>query len=506
MCMTTHAAKGFDAIVVGTGFGGSVAAARLAQKGLSVLILERGPWWGPAHRERAERDRREFPRGLIGSRKLLRSLRIARSGNRRERVFNVDGLLEGHLFEHLNAITASGVGGGSHVYTNILDEPEPTFFDAYPAEISGDELHPYFERVRAMLRPAPVPGLPAKDQVFARALRAAGLPAPQRPELAIAWGDPDHPDRPQTVINPAGVKQSTSTYRSDVFVGCEDGSKTTLDLTYVPLALRHGAEIRPLCEVLAVGQSERGYWVQYRDHRSDQELREEAPRLVLAAGGLNTQRLLFAARDAHGSLPRIPARLGRRFSPNGDRVALLWKTALRSDFSLGPSVGALSKLFDEHGEYRFCMGQVAPPTQALPLFKRALRRSTFLFCMGRDASRGTIGFDGTGLITSMGRSLDPDLYDHIDRSMMEVARHYEPRRIFANTLSRRGAERLFTVHPLGGCSIGTSPEDGVTDHRGQVFGHPGLFVADGSLYPCAPGIAPSMTIAALAERQAELMQ
>jgi cholesterol oxidase len=128
-----------------------------------------------------------------------------------------------------------------------------------------------------------------------------------------------------------------------------------------------------------------------------------------------------------------------------------------------------------------------------------------LFCMGRDASTAITGFDGKGVITSARRSQDSALYDEIEDAITKVGRHYESRRMFLNFLSGRGPEGLFTVHPLGGCSIGWGPEEGFTNHRGEVFGHPGLFIADGSLYPKSPGIAPSMTIAALAERQAARM-
>lgn len=93
-------------------------------------MLERGPWWGPLQRERPEADRRELPRGLLGSRKLIRNLRVARGGSRSERTPHADGLLEAHRFEHLNTVTASGVGGGSHIYTAILEEPSAEFFDA----------------------------------------------------------------------------------------------------------------------------------------------------------------------------------------------------------------------------------------------------------------------------------------------------------------------------------------------------------------------------------------
>lgn len=493
----------FDAIVVGSGFGGSVCAGRLAEKGMRVLILERGPWWGPLNRVRPAEDRREFPRGIFGCRKLLRNLRLARKGRRSEWLFYRDGLLELHSFDHLNSITASGVGGGSHIYTNILEEPPAAFFDAYPEEITGEQMRPYFDRVRQMLRPAPVPEILEKDRVFTKAVHAAGLPAVVYPDLAIAWGK--DPGRSEKVTNAAGIDQFTTTYQSDVFVGCEDGSKTTLDLTYVPLALRHGATLRPLCEVLAIGRGDdaMGYRVRYRDHRDGRERFESAPRLILAAGGLNTQRLLFGARNGQGGLPGLPEALGRHFSPNADFVGLLWKTARREDFSRGPSVGAVSRT-----PHRFELGELGLPTHVLPLpgfLRQWLQRSTFLFCMGRDASRGKIDFDGTGLTTAVDRSIDPALYGEVEAAIRRVADYYGPRRLFINFLSGRGPEGLFTVHPLGGCSIGRHTGEGVTDHRGEVFGHPGLFVADGSLYPRSPGIAPSMTIAALAERQAELM-
>jgi cholesterol oxidase len=496
----------YDVIVVGSGFGGSVCAARLAERGMKVLILERGPWWGPLHRGRPSPDRRDLPRGPLGIRKLLRDLRVARHGRRFEKLFASDGLLEIHRFEHLDAFTASGVGGGSHIYTSILDEPDAAFFDAFPDEITRAEMHPYFERVRALMRPAPMPSPTTRYRIFEEAARAAGLPTPESPALAMVWGD--DPARPQQVVNAAGVTQSSSTLAGDVFVGCEDGSKTTLDLTYVPIALRHGAELRPLCEVLAVGADGRGYAVRYRDHRTGEERSESARRVVLAAGGLNTQRLLFAARDGHGGLPRLPASLGRRFSPNADFATFLWKTALLEDSSYGPSFSALSRIARD-GEHRFLIGEVGLPVQALPLpgmLRRRFRRSTLLFSMGRDASGGTVGFDGTGLTTSVGRANDPDLYAEMEDAAVRVARYYRPRRMIRNVLAGRGAEGLMTVHPLGGCSMGRSPDDGFTDHRGQVFGHDGLYVADGSLYPRSPGIAPSMTIAALAEREAALME
>lgn len=494
---------GYDVIVVGSGFGGAVVAARLAQRGMGVLVLERGPWWGPLNRHRPAAERREYPRGF-GARKLLRSVRSARRGRRAERLFHADGLLEHHLFDRLDVTTGSGVGGGSHIYTSILDEPPAGFFDAYPEPITGAVMRPYFERVRAMLRPAPTPERqrPERSQRFEAAVTAAGLPAPEHPLLAIAWGR--DPAQAESVMNAAGVEQRTSTGRVDCLVGCEDGSKTSLDLTYVPLALRHGAELRALCEVERVAAVEGGYEVGYLDHRRGERARERAPRLVLAAGGLNTQRLLFAARDRDRTLPHVSPMLGRRFSPNGDLMSLVWRARGLEDSARGPAFEAFSRVADG-GRYRFLLGEVGLPTEALPLpdvLRAWLRRSVVLLCMGRDASDGTIEFDGEGLTTAVGRELDPALYDEMQRAIDAVARHYEPRAV-VRWPRRPGG--LSSVHPLGGCAMADTPAQGVTDHRGEVFGHPNLHVADGSLYPRAPGIPPSLTIAALAERQAELI-
>jgi cholesterol oxidase len=495
----------FDAIIVGAGFGGSVCAARLAERGMRVLILERGPWWGPMNRHRPVAERREFPRGLCGARKLLRNVRFAGKGRRFEKLIYADGFLEIHRFDHLTTVTSSGVGGGSLHYTSVMEEPAAEFFDVYPDEITGAALHPYFQRVREVLRPAPVPDPPEKNRVFEDAVIAAGLSAVEYPDLAVAWGE--DPGRPEEVINAAGVRQTTSTYQGDVFVGCEDGSKISLDLTYIPIALQNGAELRPLCEVVAIGGGGNGYRIRYRDHRSGRTATEAARRLILAAGCLNTLRLLFAARDRRHGLPGLPATLGRRFSVNGDRESFLWRSRVLHDASWGTSFNAFTRVL-AGGRHRFLTGEVGLPVQGLPVprpLRGWLRRSTLLFGMGRDASTGTIGYDGRGVTTPLGRSFDSALFHAMESSAARIARHYRPRRFVPGFMAGRDPEGLFSVHPMGGCAMANSAEDGVTDHRGEVFGYPGLFVADGALYPRSPGIAPSMTIAALAERQAELM-
>ncbi len=506
----------FDVMIVGTGFGGSVTAARLAEGGMRVLMLERGPWWGPAG-EMLARDpaiRRAWPRGARGSHKFVRNVRVARGRFARELSLNADGLFELHRFERLLTATGSGVGGGSLVYANIMSQPGPEFFAAFPAEIDASEMAPHYQRVRTMLRPAPLPQRPDKNRAFEHVVEEAAGTHPTYPDLAIAWGE--DPSRPQRVVNAAGVTQSTCNHCGECLLGCPNTAKTTLDLTYVAAALQAGAQLRALSEVVAIGEVPRarggGYELRYVDRR-DKQRREHtvcASKLVLAAGTLNTLRLLFAARDRHRTLARLPMALGHGFSPNADLGSMfLAAGAHLHDSARGSACNAYLRV-PEHGDgpLRYLVGEVGLPLSALPLPRvvaRMLGTSGMLIAMGADASTGTFGFDGQFLRSDVGRELDPDIYDAIEADSAKIASAYRPKLSCINVPSGRGKRTIATVHPLGGAAIGNHPGDGVVDHRGEVFGHPGLFVADGSLYPRAPGIPPSMTIAALAERQATLM-
>lgn len=513
MGTAARGAHGWDAIVVGTGFGGAVVGARLAERGLNVLMLERGPWWGPFGATRADGRHRPFPRGPLGIRKLLRGVHIARGSRSVELTLHRDGLYDLHLFERLACAVASGVGGGSLVYTNMQVQPEDDFFDAFPEEITAQEMQPHFAAVRQMLRPRPVPAPPVKARAFERALAASTGGEATYPDLAIEF-DERRPGGTQAGgVPPVDAQRASAQglraeplpgHAGTCIIGCEDGSKTTLDSTYVALAERSGAQVRALSLVQAIGRGAQGYEVRFEDLASGATLVAGAPRLVLAAGTLGTLRLLLAARDRHRTLPDLPAALGRGFTPNADMAAVVHEAAGAVHSDEGPSISAYLQERDRQGRHRSLVAEVGLPLAGLPLpapARRRLSRSLVLFGMGRDRIAAEARLDGRGhLRIGASRLDDPEIFDDLQRRMRAIGDGYGARHVLTHAPYGHGSPSLVSVHPLGGAAIASGPQHGAVDHTGAVFGHPGLFVADGSLYPAPPGLPPSMTIAALAER------
>lgn len=486
-----------DVVVVGSGFAGGVVAARLAQRGMRVLVLERGIWHGPGGDDQSQ-PRREFPRGLTGVLRDVRSVRVARAGRSRELMLNPRGLFEIHRLGGLSTLTVSAVGGGSLVYF-LLVAPEDDFFEAYPDEITGEEMRRYFDRVRSVLRPAPLPELPEHNVVFEQVAKEAGVEEVRRADVSVVFGD--SPDRPQTIRNAVGVEQGTCTYLGECLF-CPRRAKTTIDLTYVPLALEKGAELRVLADVSAIERRGGQYRVTYQDRAAGRERHADAARVVLAAGALNTLRLLFLARDRHRTLPEISPALGRGFSANGDAFAMAWRTRRLTRSDSGPNGGGYYVRRDLQGRHRYVVVEVAPALggSRLPRFMRDwLGASTIVNTIGRDSADAQLELHGDGLGIRSGRDLDRRFFDEMHAELRRLAEHYGPRRTFARD------NAIMTAHPMGGAAVGRSRDDGVVDHRGEVFGYPGLYVADGAAYPAPPGIPPSLTIAALAERQAELL-
>lgn len=514
--------KSYDAVVVGSGFGGAVAACRLAERGRSVLVLERGRRWG----------RDDFPRP--GQSQAPWRFDQARAG-----------LFELRRFPGMTVIVAAGVGGGSLVYTNVQKIPPAAAFAGsprqgrgWPEPVSLEYLRPYYERVGEMLEPSPLADDFQRVRAFEAAHAAIGRGAGvERPPLAIRFGEGEA-ERP----NRFGALQQPCNLCGQCVFGCPRHAKNTLDLTYLRRAESLGAEVQPLCRVTRLRPRNVGYEVSFcrllaslppasLPPEEQGEERVTARAVYLAAGSLGTTELLLRCCNVDKTLPQLSPRLGQGWSANGDFFAGLLGARLPIEPTVGPSVaagydapegfyvleGAIpAPLVERRRRWLRLLNAVLAPRRWLrgapaaaaparacadPEIEKLLQHWGAFFLMGRDAADGRLRLDARGAL-----DLDWDprgselLLDSMRRYLRELGRGYGGWMVVPERWWARG---LGTVHPLGGCGMGRGPAEGVCDSLGRVFGYENLFICDGSIFPRALGFPPSMTIAALAEHIVE---
>ena len=512
--------RAYDAIVVGSGFGGGIAACRLAEHGLRVCVLERGRRFGAGDYP----DRlAQFPRALWHPR------------------HNPGGMFDIRIMRDIAVVTGAGVGGGSLVYANVqLRAPDAIFDDpAWPAAIDGRELDRYYARTEEALQPRETPPAPPLPKVaaFAQMARNAGrtpLPLP----IAVHFGD----DRRHPF---SGVHQQGCDNLGRCDVGCPRMSKNTVDITYVARAETRGAAVFPLHEVRRIDPPARpgeAWRVGFRDlqYRTAGEVR--APLLVLAAGALGSTRLLLGNRRR---LPRLSAALGARVSGNGDALALALDPTAPGVAGARTEFGPVMTSRIEHlAERDFMIADGGLPTTFAgvlevlrgvrlltglgrirvaakgaavrigfadrPLAPQDLRirrmapigDSLVFLCIGRDAADGRMRLTHFGRADiRFDRARSERLFDAMRETVRELAAAAGATAFFALDAGPLG--RYVTVHPLGGCPMSDDPAAGVVDDAGRVHGYDGLYVLDGSIVPTAIGVNPSKTIAALAERGVE---
>ena len=523
----TEVKASYDAIVVGSGFGGGIAACRLAEANRSVCVLERGRRWGRA----------DFPERPDQLDKFVWHPK------------NPGGLFDVRLMRDVVVITAAGVGGGSLVYANVqLRAPDDVFDDPrWPDAITGGELRQWYDRTQDALEPRATPTTPVlrKVDAFAAAGRRAGK-TPEKLPIAVHFGEPRE--------NPfSGVPQEGCQNLARCDIGCPVHAKNTIDITYVARAESHGAEVFPLHSAERIDPPERegGSWrVGFRDSASGRSGAVEAPTLVLAAGTVGSPRLLFANRRR---LPDLSPALGTRFSGNGDALGIAFDAQAdevrdaRNDF--GPVMtSALNYTADRrliladgglppgfHGildvaraenvirgpgrwlvRLRNLLAHAGWTDQALhPRELRSLgerrrphtpNRDALIFLMfGRDAADGRMRLTPLLRRFDIRWSMDGSraLFDQLERTAHELADAADATPFYALEAGPLG--KFMTVHPLGGCPMGDDRDTSVVDDTGRVWGYPGLTVLDGSIVPTALGVNPSKTIAALAERGMDRM-
>ncbi len=469
-------------IVVGSGFGGGVAALRLAEAGVPVLVLERGIRWptGP--------DADTFPRATAPDKRILWYRSSPQLFGEPVALEPYTGLLEAVPGDNMTALCAAGVGGGSLVYQGMTLQPAEAVFNTHLPEAldwaTMDRVH--YPRVARMLRLAVAPDELIDSpnyqaaRVFAQNVQRAGLPVSKIP-MPIDWN---------FALDELRGRMKPSYTNGDGALGVNNGGKHSVDVTYIAAAEDTGrVTVETLHQVTDVERAADGRWTVYVDRidTSGNVLENKiltTNALVMAAGSVGTTKLLVRAAST-GRIPDLPDELGTGWGTNADRI-YVW-TSLEEEFGApqgGPVVyGSLN--WDDPAT-AVTVIQASMPPLSLDA------RSTMLVGYGVSEGRGSFVYDSAtdDAVLRWPREGDTVIQNgRIDPMVRKIA---GPGSILTDTNS------LFpsTWHPLGGASIGS-----VCDLEGRVLGQRGLYVLDGALMPGNTAACnPSMTIAAVAER------
>ena len=530
----------YDAVIVGSGYGGGVAAARLARCGMRVCLLERG-------REIAVGEFPSRPSQMVGE------LQVESDAGR---IGHHSALFDVRLGSDVDVLLGCGLGGTSLINANVCLEPDPRTFEdrRWPEPIRTDGVFAEgLQRARAMLRPQPYSGQPTLRKLENLTASAIALGATSTfPPLHVAFAEGS---------NAAGVRQAACTLCGDCCAGCNVGAKTTVALTYLPLAARHGAEIFSGLLVRSLQKRSDGRW------QIDAVVRQPGPRgksarinaaiVVLAAGTLGSTEILLRSRAQGLAVSEL---VGEHLTSNGDVIAISYNNRdpvnsigtgyppkLQTD-PVGPAVAGLidlraagdldrglvvvdasipSTLAPLLPGWLALAGSAAAGAQAelaisdqVDALGRAVssliegayqgpvgRTQTYL-AVSHDSGRGRLVLDRDRLKIDWPGAALQEVFQRIDATlgrMTEATGGTYIARVLAPI--RRG--KVLTVHPLGGCAMGEDRSSGVVNHKGQVFDassasssqiHPGLYVCDGAVVPRSLGVHPLLTITALAER------
>ncbi|WP_406089830.1 GMC oxidoreductase [Kitasatospora purpeofusca] len=528
----------YDVVVVGSGFGGSVSALRLTEKGYRVAVLEAG--------RRFDRD--ELPRNSWDVANYLWAPKLGLYGIQRI-----------HLLANVLILAGAGVGGGSLNYANTLYVPPKAFFEDRQWQHITDwqeELAPFYDQARRMLGVRLNPTVTPSDVHLRAAAERMGVGDTfHMAPVGVFFGDGEDADGtaraapgeevPDPYFGGAGPARRSCVECGECMTGCRHGAKNMLTENYLHLAERGGAEIHPLTTVARIRECGEGFAVDVRrtDARSGTDRVKAgartitAARVVVAAGTYGTQNLLHRMR-AGGHLPRISARLGELTRTNSEALVGAQTTdrryGARADFTKG--VAITSSIHPDENTHiepvRYGKGSNAMGALSiaqvrgggrLPRWLRYLGNSvkhpvTFGRSMNqhRWSEKTIIGLVmqsldnsitvslkekglGKGMLTSrQGHGApNPTWIPAAEQGAQALAAEING---FAGSSAGEIFDIPLTAHFLGGCAIGDSPETGVVDPYHRLYGYPGISVVDGAAVSANLGVNPSLTITAQAER------
>lgn len=519
-----------DFVIVGSGFGGSVSALRLTEKGYRVRVLEQGKRF---------RDQ-DFARTNWNVRKALWAPAL--------RCF---GILQISPFRDVFVLHGAGVGGGSLGYANVLMAPGDEMFSAPAWSHLADWktlLTPHYDTARRMLGVAVNPRIWPADVLLRDIAAELGTADSWQPTpVGTFFGVPDDEGKsvPDPYFGGEGPARAGCIHCGGCMVGCRYNAKNTLVKNYLYLAEKWGAEVEAESEVRDIiplpGSQADGarYEVVYRSSSAllfKGERRIRTRHVIVAAGALGTLRLFFRCRDVTGSLPRLSPRLGDMVRTNNESLLGVIARDDTADYSQGIAITSIMRadantsiepvrysagssmmrlltgpIIESGGFFsrlaQSLWGIVARPADfARTHFRsRWAQRTTIILAMQTDDTTLRFRF-GRSLFTLFRRGLvSHPVPESGHPSAIEISRKVTRR--FAERIGGIAAGSInegllgipMTAHILGGCPFGKDAMEGVVGLDGQVHHYPGLYAIDGSVVPANPGVNPSLTIAALAE-------
>ncbi len=526
---TEKSPEHWDVVVVGSGFGGSVAALRLSEKGYKVLVVESG---------RRFRDD-ELPKTSWRLPKFLWAPAMGMFGIQRLALLNDVLVLSG-----------AGVGGGSLVYGTTLYEPLDEFYaDRQWAHITdwSSELAPHYQQAKRMLGVVENPVETPADQVMLEVATDMGVADSfHRTSVGVLFGDRPGEHVEDPFFGGAGPTRTTCDSCGSCMTGCRLGAKNTLVKNYLYLAEGLGATIQPLTTVTSITpRGQGGYRVSMRaaGPGAGRPPRSviTADHVVLAAGTLGTQKLLHSMKDS-GDLPALSDQLGRLTRTNSESILTVEARDLEVDYSHGPAITSSihpnSQTHVEpvrYGPGSNFMGMLStlltegdrPGEPSVPRSRRflaALRSNPRSFLRSLSVRRWSQRTTVMLVMQSLDNSLDVNLKRNVfgKRTLASTQGTGDPNPAWipeAHDVAKRFADKTggeargtwtetlnipMTAHILGGAVIGDSPQTGVIDPYHRVYGYAGIHVVDGAAVSANLGVNPSLTITAQAERAMSL--
>jgi len=513
-----------DWLIIGSGFGGSVSALRLTEKGYRVVLLEKG----------RRLEGKDFPKTNWDLKKWLWMP-----------WFGWRGLFKMTLFRHITVLSGVGVGGGSLVYANTLPQPKDAFFQAPSWSALAEwkkELAPHYDTARRMLGATVNPLRTLPDDIIQQVGKELGREDFQPTTVAVYFGQ-SGVTVPDPYFQGEGPERTGCNACGGCMTGCRFNAKNTLDKNYLYLAEKHGLSLHADTEVTWVRPlAEGGYEVEALEGTSRVSRRKRrftARQVVFAGGVLGSVELLLKLKASPDGLPRLSERLGDGVRTNSEALigVVAGKSFRGEDLSKGIAIGSILhtdahshlepvRYADGSNFFRMLMAPhvsgatafsrlagvlglfVRHPLKLLrPWFKRDFARQSMILLYMRTLDGHLRMRRGRGVLTGGRRGLMTGLQE----GPAPTAHMPE-----AAELARRVAQKLdglpmtlasetvlgipTTAHILGGCCMGDSPETGVIDTQHRLFGYPGLYVVDGAAISANPGVNPSLTITALAER------